>query len=93
MRTPESTIDSINQQYQIAFTLNPSNRLTITQRVSGVKDTLAQAVFERIIQRRHELQENTNMDEEAITGQLHHEFKAESEEPARMNPLLSLKGE
>ncbi|GAB1523427.1 hypothetical protein RhiTH_006575 [Rhizoctonia solani] len=92
LRTPNNTIESIDDQYKIAFTSNPTNRLALAQRKSGVKDTIAQSVFKQISDRRQELEEDTTLSEQEITLQLQREFKSKSEGPGRMNPLLSLKG-
>lgn len=92
LRTASETRENISQQFEIAYTSTAVDKLTTFQRDTGVKDSIAQPILERIMKRRQELQKaNRQRPMHDITNQLRHEFSSLSTSLI-MNPLLTVEG-
>ncbi|KAF8599210.1 hypothetical protein BDV93DRAFT_498019 [Ceratobasidium sp. AG-I] len=85
-RSATETISIINQQYEAAFTSTNADTVTSLQRQTGIKDSIAQPLIDRIIEQRRRLKKAGHPMSE-ISNMLRAAFLELNPSP-KMNPLL-----
>ncbi|QRV78439.1 hypothetical protein RhiJN_06454 [Ceratobasidium sp. AG-Ba] len=90
LRRATETIGCINEQFELAFTTKNADSITALQRETGIKDSIAQPLLDKIIKQRRVFQKAGHSMAE-IPGLLRAYFVGLGRIP-KMNPLLHLPG-